>query len=243
MKKKATHFPEFVQVPFPQTSNKKESRKIFLRSAYKIWAEAQRAAHPHPPPHSKGGRPSKQDKVFDLCWQIWAGWGQKWPRKRKAQQTLVEAVQSLYAKKFGPIGEDTVRKHVRAWIDGNLSLAELPASFLIHEVFPTPEEFVEHLKLMEIWAVLFDGISLLEQGIDDFKRLKKIPPNTLLRDFPMDDFVQFLNQKYPHRFSTRSAESAEALRAYEAIKRHFSTLKGDQQKRMIRKVANALSPK
>lgn len=76
---------------------------------------------------NKGGRPSVQQYIYSACDEIWAEWGGKFPARNPTQAYLLEKAKDHTKKRTGkPISPNTLKKHVKGWMDGNVAIYDAP---------------------------------------------------------------------------------------------------------------------
>jgi len=227
---------------FPKATNREEFLKNIQRDARREAVKIWDAKHPKKKNLPKGGRPTLKGRVFTICQQVWTEWGRKWPKKRKTQKALLEAVRRQYEAEFGPIHDDTLRTHVTAWIGEFLDFQDLPPSFYEHNVFRTTKSFVEFQELLQAQLGLAERLPMIEQALHQFRKAKKLPSDTPLRDLPWDEYPAFREKNYPDLFAETQTQKANDLQLDTHVK-NFLALSPDQQKKIRRRIAKAIVPK
>jgi hypothetical protein len=134
--------------------------KHFLSQARTVWIAA------HPEQAGRRGRPSERKRVFDACDRIWQ---ERDGKRRLTQGWLIRSVQEMLDSQR--LHQDTIKRHVKEWIECTLTLSEIPQSYL------KKPEVQEAVILLD---TLFDAVKKHWPAIQSL--VSRLPPDTKLKD-------------------------------------------------------------
>lgn len=121
-----------IHLEVPDQSSEKDFIKAAICEARGQARQSWRQRNKHV--QNKGGRRKLQGAVRKACNDIWKEWGEKFPRRNSTAAVLVQAVTlRVPGKGRGKEKREdlrTIEKYVREWISCNLTIAQVPDSWL-----------------------------------------------------------------------------------------------------------------
>jgi hypothetical protein len=76
---------------------------------------------------NKGGRPTVQQYIYSACDEIWEEWGGRFPARNPTLTYFLQKAKEHTKKRTGkPISPNTLKKHVKGWMDGNITIYDAP---------------------------------------------------------------------------------------------------------------------